>query len=457
MAGIGFELRKLMKNKTYSGLLQAYAYAGVISSGPWVLSIVGILLIGLFSIGIAGPSASITQFQVTITYLYMISLIFTGIVQLSFTRYVADRIFAHEENVIMPNFNGLILLAMSLSLMLALPFSALAFPQQSIYYRLLFAMGLAVMSAIWIATVFLTGLKHYRAIVLIYFTGYSLTIILALILKHFLGLDGLLLGFVIGQYLLLMGMVWLVYRYYHSDRFIAFDIWKPGAMYKSLMISGFFFNLGTWVDKIMFWYYPSTGQAVIGPLHASVIYDIPIFLSYLSVIPGMAVFLVRIETDFVEYYVKFYDAVREGASLDYIERMRNHMVYYVRRGLFDIAKIQTIAVLITFVLGGAILEALGISTLYLQLLYIDVVGTALQVVLLGILNVLFYLDQRRSVVLITATLPIANLIFTALTLRLGAAWFGYGFTLAMLVTVLLGLWILNRKLERLEYQTFMLQ
>jgi uncharacterized membrane protein len=42
-------------------------------------------------------------------------------------------------------------------------------------------------------------------------------------------------------------------------------------------------------------------------------------------------------------------------------------------------------------------------------------------------------------------------------LRLGAAWFGYGFTLAMLVTVLLGLWILNRKLERLEYQTFMLQ
>jgi uncharacterized membrane protein len=137
--------------------------------------------------------------------------------------------------------------------------------------------------------------------------------------------------------------------------------------------------------------------------------------------------------------------------------MRNHMVYYVRRGLFDIAKIQTIAVLITFVLGGAILEALGISTLYLQLLYIDVVGTALQVVLLGILNVLFYLDQRRSVVLITATLPIANLIFTALTLRLGAAWFGYGFTLAMLVTVLLGLWILNRKLERLEYQTFMLQ
>jgi uncharacterized membrane protein len=86
-----------------------------------------------------------------------------------------------------------------------------------------------------------------------------------------------------------------------------------------------------------------------------------------------------------------------------------------------------------------------------------VVGAALQVVLLGILNVLFYLDQRRAVVLLTATLPLTNMLFTAISLKLGAAWFGYGFALAMLVTVLLGIWVLNRKLDALEYQTFMLQ
>jgi uncharacterized membrane protein len=270
-------------------------------------------------------------------------------------------------------------------------------------------------------------------------------------------MEGLLLGFVLGHYLLLMGMIWLVYKNYHSDRFVAFDIWKPGAMYWSLMGTGFFFNLGAWIDKLMFWYYPDTGQQVIGPLNASVIYDFPIFLSYLSVIPGMAVFLVRIETDFVEYYIKFYDAVREGATLDFIERMRNHMVYHVQRGLFDIAKIQAIAVLVTLVLGGSLLEWIGISNLYLPLLYIDVVGAAMQVVLLGILNVLFYLDQRRAVLFLTILLPATNVIFTAITLRLGAAWFGYGFALAMLVTVLVGIWILNRKLESLEYQTFMLQ
>jgi uncharacterized membrane protein len=238
---------------------------------------------------------------------------------------------------------------------------------------------------------------------------------------------------------------------------MAFDIWKPGAMYASLMVSGFFFNLGAWIDKLMFWYYPATGQHVIGPLNASVIYDFPIFLSYLSIIPGMAVFLVRIETDFVEYYGKFYDAVREGATLDYIERMRNNMVYYAQRGLFDIAKIQGISVFVVFALGEVILQSVGISTLYLPLLYVDVVGVSLQVVLLGILNVLFYLDQRRVVVGLTALLLVSNTLFTGISLGLGAAWFGYGFTLAMLLTVLVGVWVLNRKLERLEFQTFMMQ
>lgn len=457
MAGIGFAIRKLLNKQSYAGLLQAYAYAGIISSGPWILSIVGIMLIGLLSIGVLVPHALIAQFQVTVTYLFMTSLIVTGLVQLSFTRFVADRIFAHEEKAILPNFNGLMLVAINVSIVCGLPVVFLAFPQQTVLYRTLFVMGLATLSAIWVATVFLTGMKHYRAILLIFFFGYGATMGLALAFSRLLDMEGLLLGFVVGHFLLLAGMIWLIYRTYHSDQFIAFDIWKKGAMYRSLMATGFLFNFGVWADKLIFWYFPGTGQAVIGPLHASVIYDFPIFLAYLTVIPGMAVFLVRIETDFVEYYSKFYDAVREGATLEYIERMRNHMVYHVQRGLFDIAKVQSITVLVTFVLGEALLEWLGISTLYLPLLFIDVVGAGLQVVMLGILNVLFYLDQRRAVVWLTGTLVVTNVAFSGVSLYLGAAWFGYGFAVAMLVTVLAGVWTLNRRLEALEFETFMLQ
>jgi uncharacterized membrane protein len=66
-------------------------------------------------------------------------------------------------------------------------------------------------------------------------------------------------------------------------------------------------------------------------------------------------------------------------------------------------------------------------------------------------------DQRCVVVGPTGLQLVSNTSFRGISLRLGAAWFGYGFALAMLLTVLLGVWVLNRKLDPLEFQSFMLQ
>ena len=69
MAGIGFELRKILRKDTLFGVLRAYAYAGVISSGSWILSIIGILLIGILSLPFVIPGVQVAQFQVSVTYL----------------------------------------------------------------------------------------------------------------------------------------------------------------------------------------------------------------------------------------------------------------------------------------------------------------------------------------------------------------------------------------------------
>ena len=39
MAGIGFEIRKILKKNTLLSVFEAYSYAGLIGSGPWLLSI----------------------------------------------------------------------------------------------------------------------------------------------------------------------------------------------------------------------------------------------------------------------------------------------------------------------------------------------------------------------------------------------------------------------------------
>ncbi len=456
MAGIGFELRKLMRTDSYFGLAQAYAYASIISSGPWILSIVGILIVGIFSAAVVVPQYVVTQFQVSVTNLIMSSLIVTGPVQLAFTRFIADRLFEKKMDVVMPNFNGLLLCVMIVSGALGLCAVFFVFPGQSEFYRLLMLCGFVILCCIWCATIFLSGMKQYKEIVGMFALGYSVVVISALILRP-LGREGLLLGFVLGHFVLLMGMITMIFRNYPSQRFIAFDFLGKGMMFMSLVWTGFLYNLAIWIDKIIFWYYPDTGQQVIGPLRASIIYDLPVFLAYLAIIPGMAVFLVRIETEFVEYFEKFYDAVREGGSLDYIEEMRDEMVFSIRQGLFEIVKIQSITVLIIFIAGPTLLRWLGISDLYLSLLYVDVIGASLQVVLLGLLNVFFYLDKRAIVVLLTLFFLVSNTLLTALSIYFGAAFYGYGFAIALLLCVMLGMHLLERKLDVLEYETFMLQ
>ena len=42
MAGIGFEIRKILKKNTLLSVFEAYGYAGLIGSGPWLLSIIAL-------------------------------------------------------------------------------------------------------------------------------------------------------------------------------------------------------------------------------------------------------------------------------------------------------------------------------------------------------------------------------------------------------------------------------
>lgn len=456
MAGIGFELRKLLRKDSLLGLVQAYAYAGVIGSGPWVLSIVGMLLIGFLSAAVVVPPILITQFQVSVTWLIASSLIVTGVVQLAFTRYISDRLFEKRDDIVLSSLNGLLLAVISVCGALGVVLAFVAFPGYDLAYRVLMLAAFVLLCGIWIVTILLSGLKRYKQILMMYALGYGLTVAAALLARPW-GLNGLMFGFVVGHLVLFVGMWVIVAAGYPSEEAISFGFFDKKTRYPSLMIIGVLYNLGVWMDKFVFWLYPPTSESIIGPLRASVIYDLPVFMAYLCILPGMAVFLVRIETDFVEYYDKFYDAVRDGGSLEFIEAMRNEMVHAIRHGLSEIAKIQTLAVLITFVVGPAILEFIGISRLYQPLLQVQVIGAGLQVGLMAVLNVFFYLDQRRIVLWLCVQFVLLNVVLTGLSLWFGAALYGYGFALATLLTLATGLLLLSRKLDRLEYQTFMLQ
>ncbi len=455
MAGIGFEIRKIMARDSYAALIKAYGYAGLISGGPWVLSILGVMLIGVLAFALDVGQAQINQFQICVTYLMACSLILTGGMQLLFTRFVSDRLFAKQPRIVLPNLLGAIVVTTLASLLLSLPFTLFAFDESSAF-KLLLIGNFVVLCNLWLVLIFLSGMKAYQRLIRIMAAGYAAAILSATVLARF-GVEGLLAGVLIGHSGLLFAYLFVIVREYPGDTLLRFDFLDRRKIFPSLFVMGVVYNLAVWIDKFIFWFWPYTSEAVIGPLRASLIYDLPIFLAYLFILPGMAVFLVRMEADFAEEYDRFYRAVREGDTLQHIEYRKDRMVYTARQGIYEIFKVQGLTVALCILWGRDLLQAIGISPLYIHLFYVDVVAVSVQVLLMAILNVMFYLDARREALMLSVLFLISNVVFTLASLWAGAETFGYGFALAVSLTGFAGLFVLSRKLNQLEYETFMLQ
>lgn len=455
MAGVGFALRNLMRKDTLLGRIQAYGVAGTISCGPWVLSIAAILAIGMIGERNGTRDDFVTQFQLSVTYLMAFSLVLTGPLQLMFSRFTADRLFEERHDVVLPNLFGALTVTLLAAGLVATPVLTLCF-DASFSYRFGMLASFAALCGLWVLITFAAAIQEYRWILLAFALGYGITVGGALMLRRH-GLEGLMLSFAIGQVVLFFCLLALVIREYPGKGFIAFDFLRRAQIFPSLAVTGLLYNLGIWVDKLIFWINADTGVTVIAPLRASPIYDLPIFLAYLSIIPGMALFLMRCETEFAERCQSLFRTITSGGTLAQISEEKDRLVESARGMLFDIVKVQGVTTLVLIAGGEQLLSWFGISPMYQVLLNIDLVAVAVQVVLLAVFNVFFYLDQRVMVLRLSLLFVACNVLLTLLTIYLGPTTYGYGFAGAVLVTTVVALAALSRKLDRLEYETFMLQ
>ncbi|MEJ2764888.1 exopolysaccharide Pel transporter PelG [Photobacterium sp. MCCC 1A19761] len=455
MAGIGFELRKILDKNTLLSILEAYGLAGLISSGPWVISILALMVIGILSIGSVFPMYAIVQFLVIVTYLMAGSLIISGLFQLLLTRFISDLLFAAEDHRVVPNLLGAMLIT-SLIAGLVGAGGLMNAPDLAPTVKLAIFTSLVLLCNQWLIIIFLSGMKEYYRILIIIACGYGFMITLSLAIPG-LNMLGLLLIFCGCQAIITFSFLFFVIRDFPAKQLVAFEFLHPSKVFYSLMICGVLYNLGVWLDKFVFWFREETSYVVIASFRASYIYDLPIFVAYLAIIPGMAVFLLKMETDFADACLKFYDAVRQGETLDSIYLLKDKMVLACQQSIYAIFKVQGMTLALALLWAEDILNLLKLDMAYLHLLYADLIGVSLQVLVMSILNVMYYLDKRYAALSLAALMACLNWVLAQLSIDLGPTFYGYGFAITMLVTTIVGLIMLNRQFNELEYQTFMLQ
>lgn len=456
MAGIGFELKKLLDKDTYTSQVYAYFLSGLFSSGPWLLSIFGILAISLIHLSKTSQMLDMQNFKILVIYLIALTLITSSIFQLVFSRFVADQLYKKSIETIVPNLHGVLFLLTLSSLFFSVIFLALAFDKQKLFFLYLTNACFMVLAYIWLTTTLLASLKAYKVALYSYALGYSLVFIAAFFLKQ-VGLMGLLMAFFIGQCLLFSTMMYYIYKSYPCKKLIAYDFLSHKKMHTTLIFIGIFSNVGLWIDKFIFWFHPQTGERVFAHLHASILYDLPVFWAYLSIIPAAAVFLLKMEVDFSNYYKGFYEKIVQGGNLNDIRIERNKMIGAARETIISVIKTQSLMTLVLYCILPIIFKHLGISPLYLNLSYILILAAGLNIIFWALMNLFDYFDKLNRALFLSFLFVSLNGFLTLASIHCGVFFYGYGLACSLLICTSCALYFLNKDLKEIEFVTFMYQ
>ncbi|WP_059175483.1 exopolysaccharide Pel transporter PelG [Thermodesulfovibrio aggregans] len=453
MAGISIQLKKFLEKRSLIGLVTATAYSAVLSSGNWIIAVVSVFFFSLLTNKFVKEPNTTLIYQIYITYTVAISLILSGPLQLMFTRYVADRLFEKQIDRVLPNYFGALAICMGYSFVISLFISFYFFESLPFYYHIIFSFTISTLSGVWLSNALLSGLKSYRYIIFSFCFCYLLIGVLLFFTSRF-GIIWTFISFYTGQVLLLFLLVTRIILDYSTDRLFEFDFLSKRKSYYSLGVAGFFYNLGIWSDKFIFWFNPFTGNQVFGNLRTSVLYDIPIILAYISLIPGIAIFFMKVEIEFAESYDNYYRAVRDWGRLDDLYRLGNKMIENVRTTFYDTLRVQGIWSVLIFFFEEKIFYFLKLPSLYIPLFNILLTGALLQLSFMVVFAFLSYFDKRRQIALISIIFCTGNIILSILTQFLGPYYYGYGFALSLLIATTTGILFLRRFLDDIHYRTF---
>ena len=171
----------------------------------------------------------------------------------------------------------------------------------------------------------------------------------------------------------------------------------------------------------------------------------------------MAVFLLKVETEFATKNQLFCQHVLKKGTLRQIRQIKQELIESLRDGVLLLVKVQGFFTAFLIVSSDQIMERLHFGAVQAGVLQVSLVGLFLLVIFLALQTILFYLDKRFDAMLCCLVFSVVNGTFTTLSISVGERLYGVGFLIAAAVTVVMAALMVNHHLKDLEYDTFAMQ
>lgn len=453
VAGIGFELRKLFKEEGIVHNIKAYAYSSMTTIGPMVLCIVLVLALQKMMRSYDFVYLEWELFIATVTYSFVFSIILTSGLAMVLTRFIADMVYQKNYEKIISSFYGALFVILPIAAIICLVF--LSEVSESLGYRVsayLFFMELVI---IWIQAVYLSALKDYLRIVRSFAIGIAVTLLIGWILFHFtdiqqttIALIASNIGFGVIVAMTMFHFEQVFPRNKDREYFSFFHYFKK---YPSIFFAGMFVYSGVYVHNFVYWV-SSDALVISDGFRLMPFYDLPVFYAYLSVVPSLVIFVVKVETSFYEKFRIYYLNVNNGGTFKSLKQAKKEMQKALLQGISFLIEVQVIFSILSIAFGLMWLPKVGFTMEQLDLFIILALGFFFFIIMFVLIHALMYFDDRKGVFLISGLFVIANGLLTYLTMNLNVN--GLGMFIASVLVLVVALLRLLYVLRNIDYYTF---
>ena len=455
MAGIGFALRTLARQETFSALVKASGHAAIIAAGPWLFTIFSLATITALAERIVGYD-TLSTFRAVVIYAFATSLVLVAPVTIVATRLVADQLWRHETEKIRP----LLVAGFAYAIVaVTLGIAALVY-YFSIPAHLAFALyaTTGIVAMIWVALAFCGAIRDYKGITVAFAAGLLLAIAGATVAALLsLGAAGMVWGFATGLTMTFFGLTLRVLETFPGSLVAPFQALRTMAVgfrtYADLAAGALLGTAGVWVDKWVFWF-SDEGQTVTGGLIHAPLYDSAMFIASLVIIPALAQFVVKLETEFFERYQHYFGTIQSHGTIDQIETARQRLAGFSLESLVLITVSQVALAAVLALTAPAIVEVLNLQFRQIAILRYGALGSVFLFIFIAATSIIVFFDRRRLYLALQALFFTLNLVLSIVTVHLGEDYYGVGYFLAALFASAIALIIADQTFGKLNYLTF---
>jgi polysaccharide biosynthesis protein PelG len=419
VAGIGFELKRVLRQGGVFRFIGVSLAGTAIVAGPWLLSVLGIFLIQRYA-GAALAEAPVL-FSAVVVYSYAFSLILFSGLHYVFTRQVSDLIYDEKNREAGSALLSFLLVTLVLAAAAGcglLPMRPRGMLSRPILFVAAAELLFAATCVNWVLMSFISLLRSYTGILMVYLGGSFVSFLGTFLLGRVWATAGALLGYAAGQWLAAVALYLMTLARFRPSRLFFRSFLSYLSRYRVLFLAGLLYAWATWVDKVVFWF--AFGKR-IGASGFRVFdsYDIPIFFAILTLIPSLIYFTIETETSFYPRLREFLRCVN-SEPFQKIQEKKYAMIRSLGTGLRGQGVLQAIvsAVLIlTAPVLGPSLFGQGVNVPALQLTLGAVFFHSL---FLSLVIFLFYLEMYGKAALSTLVFFAVNLGASVVIALLGS-------------------------------------